>query len=188
VPAGGGDGDEPASLQGDEAARFTSETAAAESGDVPGLEVIRTVAPGAERTVADGRDLCAYSGLRMVVCGDGDRLLFALFADVSFDLELQRGAGHRSAGPGPRGGGEDSRSLGQASVLSDGQRLLIPIEGVLRTHAGGLCARADPLPDPDAAGTSGTHASDVEGGGNLLEDLRRPGGRPAVSGRVPGAV
>ena len=45
---------------------------------LPGGQTVRAFAARAERPVADGRDVHSHPGLRLVVRGDGDRLLLAV--------------------------------------------------------------------------------------------------------------
>ena len=46
-----------------------------------------TGAPGVQPAVADRHHLGACAGFRILVCGDGDRLLFALSADLSSEWQ-----------------------------------------------------------------------------------------------------
>ena len=125
-------------------------------------QTVRVATVEARRPVAVGCDVNTYSRLQLMVCGDGNRLLFSLSAGLLPDSVAVSARCDRGVGKGPARGGAPSRFFRTSANAGYRQRRLLHVQMLPRLCERAFQSRSHPVSNPHPAGLAGPVSWNLE--------------------------
>ena len=161
-------------------ARPTSTASATRCGHEGSNALVRHVAEGTERAVANGRHVHSLAWSNLVVCGDRDGLLLTIFARLS--RMLASNGAKRRGGFERSGGGSGTPSWSAAACAATGHRQWfgVHVQGVQNATRRQFSTCAHPISHAGTAWSAGTIPQDIQVRRGLSTGLCKPGALPRV--------